>query len=139
MPNWIGLAAAGATFAGIWFGHVGVRKVEAVTPNLWLPIALAVIAGLALEAAALLSPSPYVSGPLGILGITLLWDGLELTRQHNRVKHGHAPANPANPRHARLLAEGGATRVDWLKREPVERPVGPEEALGLLEQGGHST
>jgi hypothetical protein len=139
VPNWIGLAAAGATFVGIWFGHVGVRKIEAITPNLWLPTALAAIAGLALEATALLSPSPYVSGPLGILGMTILWDGLEFTRQHNRVKHGHAPANPANPRHARLLAEGGATPVDWLKREPVARRVEPAEARQLIEQGGHST
>jgi hypothetical protein len=135
MPNWIGLAVAGATFVGIWFGHVGVRKIEAAAPNLWLPTTLAVIVGLALEAAAFFSPSPYVSGPLGILGMTVLFDGLEFTRQHNRVKHGHAPANPHNPRHARLLAEGGASTVEWLNRSPVERPVGLEEARRLAERG----
>jgi len=43
-----------------------------------------------------------VSTILGILGITLLWDALELVRQAQRVKIGRAPANPANPRHACL-------------------------------------
>jgi hypothetical protein len=50
------------------------------------------------------------------------------------VAKGHAPANPANPRHARLLAAGGATTVDWLARHPVGRAVGREEALALLGQ-----
>ncbi len=139
MLNWIGLIAASGTFLGIWLSHVGVRKIEAIAPGLWLPIALAVLLGLALEAAALLSRSLYVSGPLGILGAIFLWDGLEFGRQHNRVKHGHAPANLNNPRHGRLLAEGSATTVDWLKREPVERPVSQEEARRLLEPTGYST
>jgi len=57
---------------------------------------------------------------LGILGITLLWDAFEIYRQQNRVKHGHAPANPNNPRHARFLADPHfhATTEDLLKCEP---------------------
>lgn len=122
--NWIGLVAAAATFFGIWFGHVGVRKIEAASPSLWLPTAIAVALGLALEIGALLSGRLYLSGALGIVGMTVLFDALEFTRQHNRVKHGHAPANPNNPRHARLLAEHKSARTtDWLKREPVGHPV----------------
>ena len=54
-----------------------------------------------------------------ILGITLLWDALEFTRQQKRVKKGHAPANPHNPRHAKILAEHPtATTLDLLKHLP---------------------
>jgi hypothetical protein len=70
---------------------------------------------------ALSSGSLYISGACGILGMTALFDALEFRRQFKRVKKGHAPANPNNPRHAPLLAEGQATTVDLLKREPVGR------------------
>ena len=124
--NWIGPVMAAAAFIGIWCGHVGVRKIEAASPTLWLPTVSALVIGLALEVTALLSRSLYLSGALGIVGITVLWDALEFTRQHNRVKHGHAPANPANPRHAHLLAESkSATTINWLDREPLGRFVGP--------------
>ena len=116
--NWIGVIAAAATFFGVWLGHVGVRKIEAHSPTLWLPTVAALALGLGAEAGALLSKSLYLSGALGIVGVTLLWDALEFTRQHKRVKRGHAPANPANPRHARLLANGAATTTDWLARQP---------------------
>ncbi len=122
--NWIGVVAAAATFFSIWFGHVGVRKIEAASPTLWLPTAIAVALGLALEIGALLSGNLYLTGAMGIVGMTVLFYALEFTRQHNRVKHGHAPANPNNPRHARLLAEHkSATTTDWLKREPIGRPM----------------
>ncbi len=118
--NWIGLVAAVATFFAIWFGHVGVRKIEAISPTIWLPTMIALVSGLTLEAGALFTNNLYLSGALGIVGITVLWDALEFTRQQNRVRHGHAPANPNNPRHARLLAENeSATTVNWLEREPV--------------------
>jgi hypothetical protein len=125
--NWLGLVAGAAAFLAIWFGHVGVRKLEAIAPALWVPAGAALVFGLALETAALLTANRYVSAPLGIVGVTLLWDALEFWRQEKRVAHGHAPANPRNPRHARLLAAGrGATTVDWLKREPLGRPAGAE-------------
>lgn len=124
--NWIGLVAAVAAFFSIWFGHVGVRKIEARSPTLWLPTVIALGLGLTLEAGALFSGNRYISGALGIIGITILWDALEFTRQHHRVKKGHAPANPDNPRHARLLSENpSATTVNWLDREPTGRFVGP--------------
>lgn len=122
--NWIGLVAAAATFFGIWFGHVGVRKIEAASPSLWLPTVIALALGLALEVGALLARELYLSGALGILGMTVLWDALEFSRQHQRVAHGHAPANPHNPRHARLLAENkSATIVHWLNRDPTGHVV----------------
>lgn len=123
MPlNWIGLVAALATFGGVWIGHVSVRKIEAMSPTVWAPSAVALFLGLSLEFGALLSENLYVSAALGILGITVMWDALEFWRQHRRVAKGHAPANPDNPRHKRLLAENSpATTVDWLKRDPVGR------------------
>lgn len=125
--NWIGLAAAAATFFGIWFGHVGVRKVEAASSTIWLPTVIALALGLALEVGALLTQNLYLSGALGIVGMTVLWDALEFSRQHKRIAHGHAPANPNNPRHARLLAEGkSATTLNWLDRNPAGHPIKPE-------------
>ncbi len=100
--NTIGLVAAAATFFSVWAGHVAVRAIEARVARLWIPIAVSAGLGLALEVAALFSPLP-VSAALGIVGITLLWDALEFRRQHGRVARGHAPANPMNPRHARLI------------------------------------
>lgn len=116
--NFTGFLTALSAFIGIWLGHVGVRAVERSSPQLWKPALLSAIAGLTLEVLALFLPSPanFVSA---ILGITLLWDTLELFRQEKRVRKGHAPANPANPRHARLLRESPlATTEDLLKRPP---------------------
>ncbi len=119
MLNEIGGVAALATFFGVWIGHVTVRKVEYRAPDLRVPMFSAAIAGLALEVVALSSSSLYVSGMCGILGMTAWFDALEFRRQFKRIKKGHAPANPHNPRHAPLLAEGTATTVDLLKREPT--------------------
>lgn len=138
-PNWIGLVTAAAAFFGIWMGHVGVRKIEAASARLWLPAVCALGLGAALEIGALMSTSLYLSGALGIVGMTFLWDALEFRRQHDRIRRGHAPANPGNPRHARLLAESpSATPHDWLRRDPVGRPVRPDEALELLRSRGNS-
>jgi hypothetical protein len=74
-----------------------------------------------------------LSAACGILGTTLLWDALELRRQERRVRKGHAPANPRNPRHARILAESpAATTLNLLKREPLGRPVPPAQASELV-------
>ena len=117
--NPIGVVAALATFFGVWIGHVTVRRVEYHAPELRVPMLIAALTGLALEVVALSSSSLFVSGACGILGMTALFDALEFRRQFKRVKQSHAPANPRNPRHAPLLAEGRATTVDLLKREPV--------------------
>jgi hypothetical protein len=127
MLNGIGLVAALATFLSVWLGHVSVRKIEYHAPRLWAPMLIAALVGVALELGALLSDNLYVSAALGIVGITVLFDALEFRRQFKRVKKGHAPANPNNPRHAPLLATGRATTIDWLEREPTGHFVGQQE------------
>ena len=135
--NLIGLTAGLSAFLGIWFGHVVVRKIDFFCPSVGFPAALAVLTGLMVEVVALFSSSVYVTTALGILGMTFLWDAVEFYRQDRRVRSGHAPANPGNPRHARMLAEGGTiTIVDLLKREPTGRRVSPDELLGALESDG---
>ena len=131
--NFIGLVAAVSAFLGIWFGHVGVRKIDSISPTVWLPTVVALALGVGLECWSLLADSVYVNTSTGILGMTVLWDAIEFTRQHHRVIKGHAPANPANPRHARILTEyASATTLDLLKRDPVGRQVSSGEAVQLL-------
>jgi len=117
-----GLWMALATFLAIWWGHVGVRWLEANSVRVGPPATALVVAGLALNFYALSSASLAVAGVCSIIGITLLWDAFELYRQQKRVQKGHAPANPANARHAAYLAAAGsrATTVDLLKHEPGE-------------------
>ncbi len=119
--NPIGLVAGAAAFLGIWVGHVAVRKIEANAPTLWVPALVFVCAGAALGYCALAVNNQALSAAAGILGMTFLWDALELFRQERRVQNGHASANPSNPRHKSLL-ESPATRAttrDLLKREPL--------------------
>ena len=131
--NLIGLIAAVSTFLGVWFGHVAVRKIEYISPTIWLPTTGFAMAGIVSEGLALLTPSFLLSTAFGILGFTFLWDALEFTRQQNRIKKGHAPANPHNPRHARLLREyPSATTLDLLKRDPIGEQVSPSEAIKLI-------
>jgi hypothetical protein len=113
-----------ATFLGIWWGHVGVRWLEAQSPRVGPPAAVLIVLGLGLNLYGLFSGSLTIAGVCSIIGITLLWDAFELYRQQKRVQKGHAPANPANPRHAAYLAAGGpVTTVDLLDREPADEPA----------------
>lgn len=131
--NYVGLVTAFSTFLGIWFGHVAVRKIESIAPTIWLPMGVFAIAGILSEWISLITSNILLSATFGILGFTLLWDSLEFTRQQNRIRKGHAPANPNNPRHARLLREyPSATTLDLLKRDPIGRPVSPREATHLV-------
>jgi len=135
--NPLGLVTALSAFAGIWLGHVGVREIERRAVRLGPPILGALALGLGLEILSLLATRRTLSAAAGVLGVTLLWDALEFVRQEKRVRHGHAPANPANPRHARILREHpAATTLDLLAREPVGRPVSPEEAAALVQPKG---
>ncbi len=118
--NWLGLIAAATAFLSIWVGHVAVRRIEAASRTIWVPTLAAIFLGVLLEYFSLIVDNLLLKTACGITGITLLWDALEFTRQQNRVKHGHAPANPNNPRHARILKEHpSATTVDLLDREPT--------------------
>ena len=127
--NWIGLTAAAATFFGVWFGHVAVRRIEFISPTIWLPALVFAVSGISLELFSLSTNNRLLSTGLGILGVTVLWDALEFARQQKRVKKGHAPANPHNPRHALILKEfPSATTLDLLKREPIGHQVSSEGA-----------
>jgi len=118
--NPLGLVAAVTTFLCIWIGHVTVRKVEAISPHIWKPVLLFILFGLAGGILALITVDRQWSTTFGIAGITLLWDAFELTRQQKRVIRGHAPANPKNPRHSKILAKySSATTLELLKREPM--------------------
>lgn len=131
--NYIGLVAAASTFVGVWFGHVAVRKIESISPTIWLPTTISAIVGILLEWFSLSTLNLLLSTSFGILGITFLYDAIEFTRQQNRVRKGHAPANRNNPRHMRLMREhASATPLDLLKREPLGRSVSQTEALNLL-------
>ena len=131
--NTIGLVAAASTFVGVWFGHLAVRKIESISQTIWLPTTIFAIAGIAFEWFSLSTFNVQLSTAFGILGITFLCDANEFHRQQSRVRKGHAPANPDNPRHARLMREyPSVTTVDLLKRDPVGQPVTPTEAIQLV-------
>ena len=131
--NLIGLTAAISTFLGVWFGHVAVRKIEFSSLTIWLPAAVFIIVGAGFELLSLTVADIYLSIAFGVFGITVLWDAFEFSRQQNRIKKGHAPANPDNPRHAKILAGfPSATPFDMLRRQPVGRPVSADEAISLI-------
>jgi hypothetical protein len=131
--NWIGLIAAITAFLSIWIGHVAVRKIESTSRTIWVPTVVAIVIGILLEYFSLITENMALKTALGIIGITLLWDALEFTRQQHRIKKGHAPANPNNPRHAKILAEHpSATTLDLLNRDPIGKPVSQAEAISLI-------
>ena len=131
--NTLGLVAALTAFFSIWFGHVAVRKVEFNSPTIWLPTIVCAALGLIAEILSLLMVNRPWSVAFGILGITLLFDALQFATQQDRVKKGHAPANPNNPRHAKILSEhSSATTLDLLKRDPIGNVISSDESTHLL-------
>ncbi len=131
--NSLGLIAAITAFFSIWFGHVAVRKIEFISPTIWIPTIIFTALGLITEYSSLITIHRPLSTVFGILGITLLFDALELTRQQNRIKKGHAPANPNNPRHVKIIAEhSSATILDLLKREPTGKTVNADRTVKLI-------
>lgn len=123
--NTLGLVAAITAFVSIWIGHVAVRRIEFASPTIWLPTIIFAALGLLTEYGSLITDNVSLKTTLGILGITLFFDAFEFTRQQNRIRKGHAPANPNNLRHVAILAEPGsrATTQDLLKREPTGKPI----------------
>ncbi len=122
--NTLGLTAAATAFVTIWAGHVAVRKIESASAAISIPVAGSILLGLITEYCSLITDNTHLKVTFGILGVTLLWDAFEFTRQQNRIRKGHAPANPNNPRHAKILAEyPSATTKDLLKHEPIGKQV----------------
>ena len=127
--NIIGVIAALTAFLSVWLGHVAVRRIEFISPTIWIPSTIFAILGLAAEIFSLSTVHRPLSTVFGILGMTLLFDAFELTRQQKRVRKGHAPANPANPRHAKILAQySSATTLDLLDRDPAGHRISTESA-----------
>jgi hypothetical protein len=134
--NFVGLACALATFFGIWWGHVSVRKIEREVVNLWIPTVIALLLGFAMLTASFLTTNMALSAASGILAVTLFWDALEIAiRQPRRIVRGEAPANPHNPRHAKILAQyPEAITIDLLERDPIGRAYTAQEIIAMKER-----
>ncbi len=134
--NTLGLVAAVTAFLTIWAGHVTVRKIEFASPTIWLPTIIFTALGLASEYFSLTTAHRPLSTIFGIFGITLLFDAFEFARQQKRIRKGHAPANPNNLRHAKILAEPNSHAItkDLLKHEPTGSSLPAEEGLGARER-----
>jgi uncharacterized membrane protein len=131
--NTIGLIAATTTILTIWFGHVLVRELEARISRILPAILICVLLGIIFEIGAWVSVQPAISAASGIIGITFLWDALELIRQEKRVKIGHTAANPRNARHARILLQyPSATTVDIMDRNPRGSPYTQAQIESIL-------
>jgi len=93
--QWAGLALAGLIFGAIAFGHVAVRWVNYRFGTRPAPYVFAL--GLVCLGLSLVVSRDLASAALGILGMTTVWDAFELLRQEERIRRGHAPANPKRP------------------------------------------
>jgi hypothetical protein len=132
--NILGLICALTAFLNIWLGHVSVRFIEARAVSIKPPVTAFVVVGFALLAGAYNSSVLPVSAVLGITGTLMLWDAFEFIRQQRRVINGHAPANPGNPRHRRILAEYPlSSSIQWLKREPCGHVLSAAELKSIRE------
>lgn len=134
--NFVGFAAAMATFFGVWWGHVSVRKIERESVNLLIPTLIAIALGIGFAIGSFLISNQALSAATGILSVTLFWDALEIAiRQPRRIKRGEAPANPNNPRHATILTEyPEATVNDLLDRNPIGRAYTMQELASMKER-----
>ena len=82
--QWAGVLLAFVTFATIGIGHVLVRRLHArygIRPA--MPF---FGSGLLVIALSLAAQSYLLSGILGLIAITLLWDGIEIYRQEKRMQ-----------------------------------------------------
>ena len=93
--QWAGAVLAVLTLATIGLGHVAVRELNYRYGTRPMPLFLLV--GLGFLGVSLLVTDNLASAALGILGITALWDAVEFIRQEERIRRGHAPANPDRP------------------------------------------
>jgi len=86
--QWAGVILAFITFTTIGIGHVLVRRLHArfrtrpALPFFGL--------GLLVMALSLAAQSDLLSAVLGLAAITLLWDGIEMYRQDERMRRESA-------------------------------------------------
>jgi hypothetical protein len=93
--QWAGLVLVVLTFGTIGLGHVAVRRL-----NDWYgtkPAPVFLVLGLAFLGLSLLATDELASAALCIVGMTTLWNAGEFVRQEERIRRGHAPANPDRP------------------------------------------
>jgi len=127
------------TILSIWFGHVMVRNLEFKLPKIQPAVLLCILLGMMFLLGALLLENNTLSAISAIIGITFQWDALEFKRQQKRVIIGHAPANPKNSRHLRILAEKStATTLDLLDREPRGKAYSQVEIIAILNEESKS-
>jgi hypothetical protein len=93
--QWAGLVLAVLTVSTIGLGHVAVRKLNYRYGTKPVPVFL--VLGLLFLGLSLLTTGNLASAALGIVGMTTLWDAVELIRQEARIRRGHAPGNPDRP------------------------------------------
>ncbi len=82
--QWAGPILAFITFAAIGIGHVLVRRLHArfgTRPG--VPLFLA---GILLMAGSALAAEDLLSGALGMIAVTVIWDGIEIFRQEKRYQ-----------------------------------------------------
>jgi hypothetical protein len=82
--QWAGILLAAVTFGTIAAGHVLVRRLHArfgTRPAL----PLFILGGLVLTG-SLLAQGELLSAVLGVIGVTVVWDGIEMYRQEKRSK-----------------------------------------------------
>jgi len=93
--QWAGPVLAAITLGTIGFGHVAVRKVNYLYGT--KPSPHVFILGLLILYFSLKASNDILSASLGIIAVTFMWDAYELIRQEERIRRGHAPANPNRP------------------------------------------
>jgi hypothetical protein len=94
MTNYYGIIISVVTFSAIGLGHVFVRKVNYFFGVKPAPVVF--LAGFGLLYLSLFAGN-LDSAVLGIFGMTVIWDGIELYRQENRIRRGYAQENPKRP------------------------------------------
>ena len=82
--GWAGVVLALVTFATIAVGHELVRRLHRRYGT--RPAVPLFALGAAVLLAGLLSNNDLLSAALGITGVTLIWDGVEIYRQEGRMK-----------------------------------------------------
>jgi O-antigen/teichoic acid export membrane protein len=93
--QWAGPTLAVVTLLAIGFGHVMVRRLNYFYGT--KPAPIVAVLGLLSLFFSLRTANDLTCAVLGVVGVTTLWDAVELYRQEERVRRGHAPANPDRP------------------------------------------